>query len=212
VSTTDTTDTTGTADTAAGTITDAASGAVFGALSQIRRKRIFHPRGEAYRVTVDAPGLPRLNSGDGGGVVRFSRGLGLPDPLPDILGIALRTNGQDLLMVTSGSRPGARHLLLPTRSWTALPYSTLLAYRLEDRTVMFGARMNDDRRRFTVLMAEPTAPWDEIGTVTVEHRLPDEESEALRFNPFHCGAGIEPVGPLNRLRRGAYAGSQEARL
>ena len=192
-------------------VIDGASGAVFGALSKARRKRIFHPKGEAFRVTVDAPGLPRLNSGDGGGIVRFSRGLGLPEALPDILGIALRTNGQDLLMVTSGSRPVARHLLLPTRRWAKLPYSTLLGYRLDDRTVMFGARMDDDRQGFRLLMAEPTGAWEEVGTVAVEQRLADEESEALRFNPFHCGAGIEPVGPLNRLRRGAYAGSQEAR-
>ena len=196
--------------------TDAVSGAVFGVLSRVRGKRIFHPRGEAFRATVDAPGLPRLDSGDGGAVVRFSRGLGVPEALPDILGIALRTRplgegGQDLLMVTSGAAAVARHLLLPTRSWTALPYSTLLAYRLDGRTVLFGARMDADRRRFTLLMAEPTGAWEDIGTVVVGDRLPEAASEALRFNPFHCGAGIEPTGPLNRLRRGAYAGSQEAR-
>jgi hypothetical protein len=190
---------------------EAAAAGIFGALSAVRRKRIFHPKGEAFRATVDAPGLPRLNSGDGGGVVRFSRGVGLPDALPDILGIALRTNGQDLLMVTSGSRPIARHLILPTLGWSSLPYSTILAYRLDDRTLMFGARVDDDRRRLTLLMAEPRGGWEEIGTATVGERLPDEEGEALRFDPWHCGAGIEPVGPLNRLRRGAYPGSQEAR-
>ena len=195
---------------------ETAAGGGFGALSRIRGKRIFHPRGQAFRATVEAPGLPRLASGAGGAVVRFSRGVGLPEPLPDILGIALRTKplsdgGQDLLMVTSGSAPVTRHLLLPTRSWTSLPYSTILAYRLEDRTLLFGARMDEDRRRFALLMASPREPWEEIGAVTVGERLADEESEALRFSPWHAGAGIEPIGPLNRLRRGAYPASQEAR-
>ena len=191
---------------------EGAAGALFGTLTRLRRKRVFHPRGEAFRATVETPGLPRLNSGDGGAVVRFSRGVGLPAPLPDILGIALRTNGQDLLMVTSGAAPFVRRLLLPTVGWASLPYSTILGYRLDGRTVMFGARVEDaDRRRFRLLMAEPLRPWDDIGGVTLGERLPDDESEALRFDPWHQGAGIEPAGALNRLRRAAYPASQEAR-
>ena len=34
--------------------------------------------------------------------------------------------------------------------------------------------------------------------------------DALRFNPFTTGGGLEPVGELNRWRRAAYPRSQRA--
>ena len=66
--------------------------AVFGALSALRRRRIFHPVGAAYDATLlvhgggrgatllDEPGRRRC-------IVRLSRAVGLREPLPDILGL-----------------------------------------------------------------------------------------------------------------------------
>jgi hypothetical protein len=43
----------------------------------------------------------------------------------------------------------------------------------------------------------------------VGSRLPPA-ADALRFNPFNCGGGLEPAGVLNRLRDYAYPLSQRA--
>src|ERR1700712_5387174 len=70
--------------------------------STLRSVRIFHPEGIAQRVTVTvrptdedpdatALGVPlRARPGPYAGVVRFPRGASLPEPLPDVLGLAIR--------------------------------------------------------------------------------------------------------------------------
>jgi hypothetical protein len=56
------------------------------------------------------------------GVVRLSRGIGLPEPWPDFLGQAVRmldgdgvAGIQDLLLVSSVSAVGGRQLIVPRR-------------------------------------------------------------------------------------------------
>jgi len=72
-----------------------------------------HPRGVVLPATVHrygAPaafGVPWLDEpGSQPALVRFSRGGGLPTPLPDVLGIALRIDPDgdpgDLLFATTG--------------------------------------------------------------------------------------------------------------
>jgi hypothetical protein len=92
-----------------------AAAAVMGAASAIRRKRVFHPEGVAFRATYQATGAhhgaPLLDeAGTHDAVVRLSRGAGLPGSLPDFLGLALRIpdahgpdQHQDLLLVSSMS-------------------------------------------------------------------------------------------------------------
>ena len=215
----------------------AASSVVFGLASFVRRARVFHPDGVAFsaRVEVARPGV--LPAGSHEAVVRFSRGAGLPESLPDILGLAVRlvdVHGeglhQDLLLVTSGSRPGLRHALVPARTFGHERWSTLLPYDVGGRRVVFGARplspalegarrLEDlrqlaDRRgpvRFALELAEPRGPWEEVGILTVGRPRSDDEGERLRFNPANSGGGIRPVGVLQTVRRRAYLGSQEGR-
>ena len=215
----------------------AASAALFGLASFLRRARVFHPDGVAFDATFEAGGSGVLPAGAHDAVVRFSRGAGLPEAMPDILGLALRlldVHGpalhQDLLLVTSGSRPGLRHALLPARTVGHERWSTLLPYEVGGRRVVFGARplspaldgarhLEDLRQlagggdplRFALEMAEPGGPWDGIGTVTVGEERPEEEGERLRFNPANTGGGIQPVGLLQTIRRRAYRGSQKGR-
>ena len=170
-------------------------------------------------------------------VVRFSRGAGLPESMPDILGLALRLvdlHGaglhQDLLLVTSGSRPGLRHALVPARTFGHDRWSTLLPYEVDGRRVVFGARplsaalegarrLDDLRQlaerrgpvRFALEMAEPRGAWEDVGVITVARARSEEDGERLRFNPANSGGGIEPVGVLQTVRRRAYLGSQEGR-
>lgn len=216
----------------AGTI----SALVFGAASALRRARVFHPDGAAFRATVrvsegTAMALP---AGRHEALVRFSRGIGLPEPAPDILGLAVRLvdlHGpgvhQDLLLVSSGDHPGARHALVPTRRYAHRRWSSLLPYDVAGRRVVIGARpvsgpspkrLDDLRRaattgrlRYALEIAEASGPWEEIAVLDVGDELPREEADGLRFNPANTGGGIEPVGFLQTLRRRAYAGSQRGR-
>jgi hypothetical protein len=66
-------------------------------------------------------------------LLRFSRGAGLPEPLPDALGVAIKlpdAHGpgadQDLLLTSSSDRPLLRRLLFPARSFLRGAFSTAL--------------------------------------------------------------------------------------
>lgn len=214
----------------------------FGLASAVRRARIFHPDGAAYRATVDVT-EPRGGSallgrrGRHRAVVRLSRGVGVPAPLPDILGLAVRIEDaygdgqhQDLLLVTSSGPPVLRRLLVPASTFASARYSSLLPYRAGAARIIVGARplpadesvrprtfeeLTDDlasaRLRFQLDVAPVGGPWEPLGTIEVGQRLTEAESESLTFNPWNTGGGLEPAGFLNAVRRAAYAGSQRFR-
>jgi hypothetical protein len=62
---------------------------------------------------------------------------------------------------------------------------------------------------FGLAVAPVNGRFRRVGTLHVGERLPDS-LDALRFSPFNCGGGLEPVGLLNRLRDYAYPLSQRA--
>ena len=92
-----------------------------------------HParnRGRLPRLAVgdDHPGRPEIPLFRPGtarpALLRFSRGAGLPEPLPDKLGVAVKLpgaygpgNDQDLLLTSSLDRPLLRRLLFPATSF-----------------------------------------------------------------------------------------------
>lgn len=139
-------------------------GAGFGALSRMRgNRRSLHPHGAGFAVTLtpsaDPPPLALLRGGPRQGVARLSRAIGLPEPLPDILGLALRFpdayqvggrdggrmsdlgpgRHQDLLLATTGRGRGVRHLLAPARGFTEPTFSSLLPYRAAGRLATIAA-------------------------------------------------------------------------
>ncbi|CAA9216843.1 MAG: hypothetical protein AVDCRST_MAG50-277 [uncultured Acidimicrobiales bacterium] len=219
----------------------AVSAVVFGMGSGLRRARVFHPTGVAFQATFvvsgGAHGAPLLDvPARHPAVVRLSRGVGLPERFPDILGLAVRLvdahgpgRHQDLLVATSGSAPLLRHLLVPARSFDHGRMSALLPYAIGQRRVIFGARplragggpttrladlageLGSGRLRFVIEAAEATGPWAEIGVLEVGAPLSSSDAESLRFNPANAGGGVEPVGALQAVRRLAYRGSQATR-
>jgi hypothetical protein len=215
--------------------------AVFRGLSTLRQARAFHPDGVVFEATVeidrpptelaDVPLLGRRGSHPA--VVRLSRALGLPRPVPDIHGFAVRLvdahgpeRHQDFLTVTSLDGPIAHHLLLPTGGFFSLPFSTLLPYRMGDEIRLVGASSmtepvddgeslgqllataEDRRVRFELALASLLGSWSPIGVVSLGARVAQEQAERLRFNPRNTGGNIRPTGPFMGLRESAYRESQ----
>jgi hypothetical protein len=76
-------------------------------------------------------------------ILRFSRGAGLPEPLPDALGVAIKVPNahgpgvdQDLLLTSSTDRPLLRRLLFPARSFVHGAFSTALPYDMGSERVV----------------------------------------------------------------------------
>jgi hypothetical protein len=220
--------------------------ALFGLVAAVRHARALHPVGVAFGATLalDGPGadlVPEL--GEPGrrrpGIVRLSRGGGLPEGKPDVHGVALKLpagagaeRDQDLLVSSSGRSRLGRRLLSPARSFDGVWATTLTSFRAGGRKVVFAVEVlgsdegGVDRPPLTVehlrrhpgdgpelalLVATPTEPWAQVGTVTLRGPLTPEEEDGLAFSPWEHGDGIMPVGALNALRDGAYRASRLAR-
>ena len=221
-----------------------AVGGVLGAVAALRRAKAVHPMGAMHRaelVTTGNPGPAAGGSlfesaGEHSAVVRFSRSLGLPRPLPDLLGMSLRVLDaygpgvhQDFLMVTSVDAPVLHHIFVPASDVWLRPYSSSLPYTAGGRRFIVGAVPRSGSPRpagsdeldrlakaaatgrlaFDLAVATPMGRFHPVGELRVGAPLA-EGADALRFNPFNTGGGIEPVGVLNRLRDYAYPMSQRA--
>jgi hypothetical protein len=217
---------------------------VLAAVALLRGGKAVHPHGTVYRarLVVDgaaaAPPASRLLAAPAEHrvVMRFSRSLGMPRPLPDLLGVSLRVLDaygegahQDFLLVSSVDLPVLHHLFVPAGDVQQRPYSSSLPYRAGADTFIVGVvpdprspRPDGDdeldrlqraaatgRLTFGLAVASLGGRFRRVGTLFVEDRLPPE-LDALRFNPFHCGGGMLPVSVLNRLRDYAYPLSQRA--
>ena len=123
----------------------------FYALAALRNRRSLHPTGIGYQgwleVSNERPartGVPLFQAGaTHPAVLRFSRGAGLPGPLPDALGVAIKLPDvygpgvdQDLLLTSSTDRPLLRRLLFPARSFVHGAFSSALPYDLNGERVV----------------------------------------------------------------------------
>jgi hypothetical protein len=136
----------------------------FYALAALRRKRALHPTGIGYQGWLRVPNerLPRPGvalfqpGATHPALLRFSRGAGLPEPLPDALGVAIklpdahgRGVDQDLLLTSSIDRPLLRRLLFPARSFVRGAFSTALPYDLGgERVVLLLVPVHTSDGRF----------------------------------------------------------------
>ena len=207
---------------------------LFHALSKARRGRILHPRGAAYRISVEVgrgiEGSAALPGGERvAGVARFSRGLGLPRG-PDFLGIALRLEtDQDVLLAASWSPPPLRFVPRPARSFFGPEFTTLLPLEANGRLLLLAVRADGVRApglgaldeltraaarepvRLDLAAASPGGRWTPVGLAETAERLTDEEARTLAFDAWRCGGGLRPWSWPNRLRQPAYRGSRRGR-
>jgi hypothetical protein len=216
-------------------------GAPFRLASAVRRARVFHPDGVAVAgdlvVGAGLVGSELLSPGRRTrALVRLSRGIGLPERWPDVLGLAAkvpdaygRGADQDFLLATVPNATALRRRLALARSFDSRPYSTLLRYGVGGRAILVGATVTvdgasprtlgdvaaavrDRRLSITLLAADAGAPsWRAIATIRPDEVLADPDGRRLGFDPWNTGGGIRPLGFLNRLRRVAYPASRRGR-
>jgi hypothetical protein len=220
----------------------AAAGALFGTLAKAFGTRPLHPTGVAFEaeLVVDEPRLrgARLfaRRGRRRAYVRFSRGFGLPEPVPELMSMAVKVpdaygpgRDQDILMAAAGERPLLRHVFAWGGSHLDRAYSTVLPFRVGDRTMLLGAVPREPSRRhpgdlpelvdlaaagdlaFDLRVATPLGPWRPVARLEIGRRLGDEEEDALAFNSDRAGGGIAPVGLVNRVRGAAYDAAASGR-
>jgi hypothetical protein len=216
-----------------------AFGAVLGAGAALRRGKVVHPQGVVFEARLRVSGAPDAPPGaelltrpaEHRALVRFSRSLGLPRALPDLLGISIRVldaygegRFQDFLLVTSADLPVVHHVFLPAADAQQRPYTTSLPFRSGKgqqfivgvlpradsargqgadalERVRNAARTGD--LRFDLAVAPILGRFSPVGELRIGEELP-ESYDALLFEPWKGGRGLEPVGVLNGMRRYAY--------
>jgi hypothetical protein len=219
-------------------------GAVLGVIAGLRGGKAVHPRGVVYEARLSvtgagaAPPAATLLSrpGEHRALARFSRSVGLPRPIPDLLGLAIRVldahgpgEHQDFLLVSSADRPVLHHIFLPASDVQQRPYTSALPYQASGEHFLVGAlpdhrspRPNGDNEferlelaagtgqlRFQLAVAAPKRRFQPVAELRIGARLPPE-ADALRFNPWNTGGGMAPAGVLNGARDRAYKLSQAA--
>ncbi|MFG6504072.1 hypothetical protein [Microbacterium sp. P05] len=127
--------------------------ALFAALLLVRRPRPIHARGRMLRgelVWLGTPvrsGIQWIDEPAPGPVeltARLSRSIGLPAPLPDVIGLALRLEADgrpaDIELASTGFGPATRFALLAHRSPSSARLGTLLPYRSDLGPLLLCAR------------------------------------------------------------------------
>lgn len=207
-----------------------------GAIARRRGGKPMHPRGavvdavlERYGATPPF-GVPWLDEvATDPVVVRLSRGAGLPTPLPDVLGLAIRLGDDatpvDLLLSSTGRGPWSRLVPVP-RVDAECTYSSIMAYASAAGPVRIAALpgtsgvdsdpapVAEAARRgdlvFTLAAAVGRGEWRPFArlrsTGAREPLDPTVRFDAVRNPP----PGLRADGPMARFRAPAYATARMA--
>ena len=207
--------------------------AVVHAASMVRGERVIHAKGTTLGARLLVPGGAALGAplldepGRHDCLVRFSRSLGLPDRLPDVLGVAVRVldahgpgEHQDLLLDSTLSPPLVRRLPVPKYDLLGALFSSLTPYELGGRRWLLAllpdpkappVRALDamagrsDGTRLRLAVASAHGAWREVAVLELGREVP--RGRQVRFSPDVTGGGIRPAGWLQDLRRSAYRAS-----
>ena len=207
----------------AGAAPGAVLGAVFGAAALVRRTKPLHPQGNVGEgtLTITAPqrelGVPLLaEAATHPCTVRWSRAIGLPTPLPDFEGLAIRLEDPqaDLLFASTGTGAVTRFVLLPRPSGTHGAQTTLLPvasagggslmFRVTPAEGAFGdgaSSVDEPPARFDLAVARSGTGWVDVGVLDVAWG-PDRP---MRFDPVeNLLPGTEQYPVVRVLREPAY--------
>jgi hypothetical protein len=171
---------------------------------RLRRLGLTPPTGIAF---VD-------QAGDQTVLVRESRAVGLPEPLPDIHGLAIRvTNAEgtpgDLLLATTGWGRLTRFTLTASRSAWGRPMTTLLPYETVSGPMLIGARSLLPGV-VELACAVGGGPWRTFADLSISV---DEGSDpTISFDPIkHPVTGLDQYAAVVRLREPAYRSARRSR-
>ena len=216
-----------------------ALGVVIGAVARLRGSRPMHPEGAVLRAVLrrrgvlggaapgTASGVPWIDTaGEDDVVVRLSRGAGLPAGWPDVLGLALRHDGGDVLLSSAGMGPLVRHVFTPSRHAGRTGYSSLVPYRGPRGPVMIGAVARPPRAvpgdpealasalsaeplRVVLVWAGPTwagleGRWRPFARLDVGGPAGPTTDGPIRFDPLSPPPGLAMYDAVARLRDPAY--------
>lgn len=189
---------------------------VFSTVARLRGARALHPRGAVvpgrlHRHGLAGPGtgVPWIDApGDDRVRVRLSRGAGLPPPLPDFLGLAIRLeNGGDLLLTTTA----LRHVLVPRSDPRTATYTSVVPFHTAAGRIMVGAFPAPSG--FSLRVAPPRGCWREFGLLVLdgapEHARDDENLDADAV--LHPIEGLVMPAWLAKPRAEAYDASRQGR-
>ncbi|WP_240721008.1 SRPBCC family protein [Pseudarthrobacter sp. NamE2] len=205
---------------------------LFRLLKLVRPDRPIHPHGLGLTGELTRTGNPFESSGvewlDSPGLdtveARFSRSAGLPQVLPDVMGLALRvTPGDapgnapaDVLFSSTGWRVPGRFLLRPRLDVDGATMSTLMPYRGSSGPVLLGLRtlslppgsLSAGEWVLGLYWARPTGRWQPCGELRL-HAGADPGDTPLRFNPLkNQPPGAQAYAWTRRLREGSYRAAQ----
>lgn len=197
-----------------GALAGAVLGATFGLTALVRRTKPLHPVGQVGTGVLDVTdpmpelGVPLLaDKGSHSCLVRWSRAVGLPAPLPDVEGFAVRFDDPtaDLLFASTGSGPLTRFLLAPRAPGAHGPQTTLLPVASEAGPLMFRltpeAASGQPPSRLALSVATVGGDWETVGYLDCVWG-PDRP---MRFDPVeHVLPGTQQYPVVRVLREPAY--------
>ena len=189
--------------------------AATGALTLRPAAKPFHPRGHVVTATLRRFGAePTTGSEwlDTAGVdevlVRQSRAIGLPAPLPDIFGLAVRVpideGYGDLLLASTGLGQLTRYALTAARSPQRRPMTTLLPYRTPAGPVLLSAVFRDETT-IELSWAVRSGDWHRFAELSLAEAPGEEPDQMVSFDPVKNELpGLQTYDWVRRLREPAY--------
>ncbi|WP_285494854.1 DUF1990 family protein [Actinomadura sp. NBRC 104425] len=225
----------------------AAVSRMFTTAARLRGGRPLHPDGlvcDAVLLLHGASkpwGVPFLDdTAELRGVARLSRSVGLPPPLPDVLGLALRwrqpatvppggePDTAELLLASTGQGLLGRHLPRPAFRWSPGFYGSLLPYAAGDRRVLLGAvarrpcvvsadavslarALGESPLPLDLVIATEFGAWEPFGELLLTGPARGDDGAPMRFDPAgHQVPGLPPAGTLQQIRGPVYAAVHRA--
>jgi hypothetical protein len=149
-------------------------------------------------------------------LVRQPLAVGLPPPVPDIFGLAVRVPTEDgghgdLLFASTGLGRLTRFVLTPARSRYGRPLTTLLPYRTPAGAVLLSAVFHDESR-VTLAWAIRSGAWHPFGELLLHEGPSDEGDTPLSFDPVrNVLPSLENYPWVQRLREPSYATARRSR-
>ncbi len=181
-----------------------------------------HPDGSVVHGTLrrfgggPATGAAWLDdAGEDRVLVRRSRAVGLPAPVPDIFGLAVRVpTGRghgDLLFATTGLGRVTRFTLTVAGAPWRRPLTTLLPYRTPLGAVVLAA-VHRSETEVDLSWAVGAGAWHPLGELSLTQDPVAEGDAPVSFDPVrNVLPGLEPYDWVRRLREPAYATARRSR-